>query len=348
CTGAVSGRGKQHNSLDTHPTIRSATTRCVAQCLVADIVLLHPTQQLGGCRSMKEFEELNRIGEGTCGITCTDHMVCVTVSNRSQDTQMDEIVALKKVQMDKEKDGIPISSLWEITLLLRLWHPNTVELKEVVTVVCVSCSIFLVMGYCEQDLTSLLENMQMPFSEAQYRWIVKCIILQVLKGLQYLHENFIIHSRDLKVSNLLMTDKGCVKTADFGLACAYRVPLKPITPKVVTLWYQAPELLLGMTTQTTGIGQWDVSLWNCSSQAITPRQLIVQLLGMPSENIRPGFSKLPLVSQNTLRKQPYNNLKHTFPWLSEAGLRLLNFLFMYDPGKRFGQDVDKGNIQSRE
>ena len=59
------------------------------------------------------------------------------------------------------------------------------------------------MGYCEQDLASLLETMPTPFSEAQ----VKCIMLQVLRGLQYLH----IH-RDLKVSNLLMTDKGCVKT----------------------------------------------------------------------------------------------------------------------------------------
>lgn len=50
-------------------------------------------------------------------------------------------------------------------------------------------SIFLVMGYCEQDLASLLENMPTPFSEAQ----VKCIALQVLRGLQYLHRNFIIH-----------------------------------------------------------------------------------------------------------------------------------------------------------
>lgn len=47
-----------------------------------------------------------------------------------------------------------------------------------------------------------------------------------------------------------------------------------------------------------------------------------------------GFSRLPLVGQYSLRKQPYNNLKHKFPWLSEAGLRLLNFLFMYDPKKR--------------
>lgn len=62
------------------------------------------------------------------------------------------------------------------------------------------------MEYCEQDLASLLDNMQAPFTESQ----VKCIMLQVLRGLRYLHHNFVVH-RDLKVSNLLMTDKGCVK-----------------------------------------------------------------------------------------------------------------------------------------
>nr|XP_025971078.1 cyclin-dependent kinase 10 isoform X2 [Dromaius novaehollandiae] len=265
--------------------------------------------------------------------------------------------------MDNEKDGMPISSLREITLLLQLRHPNIVELKEVVVGNHLE-SIFLVMGYCEQDLASLLENMQTPFSEAQ----VKCIILQVLKGLQYLHENYIIH-RDLKVSNLLMTDKGCVKIADFGLARTYGMPPKPMTPKVVTLWYRAPELLLGMTTQTTSIDMWAVGCILAELLAHKPLlpgtseihqiDLIVQLLGTPNENIWPvragprllpalpalpclgltrclpqGFSKLPLVSQYTLRKQPYNNLKHKFPWLSEAGLRLLHFLFMFDPKKR--------------
>ncbi|XP_005620601.1 cyclin-dependent kinase 10 isoform X2 [Canis lupus baileyi] len=284
-------------------------------------------EQLGRCRSVKEFEKLNRIGEGTYGIVY-----------RARDTLTDEIVALKKVRMDKEKDGVPISSLREITLLLRLRHPNIVELKEVVVGTHLE-SIFLVMGYCEQDLASLLENMPTPFSEAQ----VKCIVLQVLRGLQYLHQNFIIH-RDLKVSNLLMTDKGCVKTADFGLARAYSIPMKPMTPKVVTLWYRAPELLLGTSTQTTSIDMWAMGCILAELLAHKPLlpgtseihqvDLIVQLLGTPSENIWPGFSRLPLVGQYSLRKQPYNNLKHKFPWLSEAGLRLLNFLFMYDPKKR--------------
>ncbi|NXC22121.1 CDK10 kinase, partial [Corythaeola cristata] len=283
--------------------------------------------RLGRCRSVKEFEKLNRIGEGTYGIVY-----------RARDTLTDETVALKKVRMDNEKDGMPISSLREITLLLQLRHPNIVELKEVVVGNHLE-SIFLVMGYCEQDLASLLENMQTPFSEAQ----VKCIILQVLKGLQYLHENYVIH-RDLKVSNLLMTDKGCVKIADFGLARTYGMPPEPMTPKVVTLWYRAPELLLGMTTQTTSIDMWAAGCILAELLAHKPLlpgtseihqiDLIVQLLGTPNENIWPGFSRLPLVSQYTLRKQPYNNLKHKFPWLSEAGLRLLNFLFMYDPKKR--------------
>ncbi|NWX98368.1 CDK10 kinase, partial [Nothoprocta ornata] len=305
--------------------------------------------QLGRCRSVKEFEKLNRIGEGTYGIVY-----------RARDTLTGETVALKKVRMDNEKDGMPISSLREITLLLQLQHPNIVELKEVVVGNHLE-SIFLVMGYCEQDLASLLENMQTPFSEAQ----VKCIILQVLRGLQYLHENYIIH-RDLKVSNLLMTDKGCVKIADFGLARTYGMPPKPMTPKVVTLWYRAPELLLGMTTQSTSIDMWALGCVLAELLAHKPLlpgtseihqiDLIVQLLGTPNENIWPvsampcvlpgralprphralpqGFSRLPLVSQYTLRKQPYNNLKHKFPWLSEAGLRLLNLLFMYDPKKR--------------
>ena len=75
-------------------------------------------------------------------------------------------------------------------------------------------------------------------------------MIQLLRGLTYLHANFIVH-RDLKVSNLLLTDKGCLKIADFGLARLYGYPLRPMTPKVVTLWYRAPELLLNSPHQQT-------------------------------------------------------------------------------------------------
>ncbi|XP_054740271.1 cyclin-dependent kinase 10 [Anastrepha obliqua] len=281
----------------------------------------------GRCRAVTDFEKLNRIGEGTYGIVY-----------RARDTRSNEVVALKKVRMDQEKDGLPVSGLREIMILKACKHENIVNLRDVVVGKSLE-SIFLVMEYCEQDLASLLDNMAQPFSEPE----VKCIILQVLNGLKYMHSRYIIH-RDLKVSNLLMTDQGCVKIADFGLARLFGEPATPMTPQVVTLWYRSPELLLGSATQTTAVDMWAVG---CilgellSHKPLLPGNtelgqldLIIDLLGTPSENIWPEFSKMPALENFTLKKQPYNNLKPKFQYLTAAGLRLLNFLFMYDPKKR--------------
>ncbi|KAK6184612.1 hypothetical protein SNE40_007051 [Patella caerulea] len=295
--------------------------------LSGELMEIPEKSKLGKCRSVIEFEKLNRVGEGTYGI-----VYC------ARDTKSNKIVALKKMRMEKEKDGLPISGLREIDILLNIRHENIVEMKEVVVGKSLD-SIFLVMEYCEQDLASLLDNMAAPFSESQ----VKCIMLQLCKGLRYLHENFIIH-RDLKVSNLLMTDKGCVKIADFGLARKYGIPTKPMSPKVVTLWYRAPELLFGSKTHTTAIDIWSAGCIFGELLAHKPLlpgrselhqiELTIQMFGTPNETIWPDFPQLPALEQFTLKQQPYNNIRHTFPWLSEPGIRLLNFLFMYDPLKR--------------
>ena len=158
-----------------------------------------------------------------------------------------EIVAIKKMRMDS--DLMLVTGIREISLLSFLRHENIVQLKDVA--IGKNNSIFLVMEYCEQDLSIILDKMQDCFSESQ----IKCIMMQLFRGLQYLHRNFIVH-RDLKVSNLLLTDKGCLKIADFGLARKYSIPLKPMTPDVVTLFYRAPELLLYSQTQSTAIDMW--------------------------------------------------------------------------------------------
>ena len=66
--------------------------------------------------------------------------------------------------------------------------------------------------------------------------------------------------------------------------------------------------------------------------------LIVELLGTPNDQIWPGVMNLPFFATFTLKKQPYNNLKQKFQFLSEAGLELLNNLFTFDPNKRITAD----------
>ena len=165
----------------------------------------------------------------------------------------------------------------------------------------------------------------------------------MFNGLEYLHRNMMVH-RDLKVSNLLMTDRGSVKIADFGLARKYGTPLEPMTPTVVTLWYRAPELLLGSTMHSSAVDMWASGCILGELLAHHPLlpgrseiqqiDLIIDLLGTPNDSIWPGFSRLPAIQKCSLKKQPYNNLRHKFSWLSDAGIRLLNFMFMFDPDKR--------------
>ena len=214
-------------------------------------------------------------------------------------------------------------------------------------------NMYLVMEYCEQDIASLIDNMKVPFTEAQ----VKCIMIQLLDGLEYLHQKYIIH-RDLKVSNLLLTDKGCLKIADFGLGRSSGYPLKPQTPTVVSLWYRAPELLLGSSYYTSAIDMWATGcifgellnnkplLPGKSEQQMV--DLIIEVLGTPSESIWPGFSLLPLVKHISISKQPYNNLKQKFHWLSDAGSSLLNDLLMYSPDRRGTATNSRKSVYFRE
>lgn len=329
-TGAVGMTEKK--SLADHLVISPVTHKPVK---------LPQHEILGACRSVSDFEKLNRIGEGTYGIVY-----------RAKDLNSGEIVALKKIRMEREREGLPVCSVREIGILMQLKHENIVELTDVVVGRDLE-NMFLVMKYCEQDLASLIDNMKIPFTESQ----VKCIMIQLLDGVTYLHKNYIIH-RDLKVSNLLLTDKGCLKVADFGLARAVGIPPKPLTPKVVTLWYRAPELLFGATMYTTALDMWAIGcifgeILNNKpllpgKSEIDQIELIVQLLGTPNDTIWPGFSSLPGIKQVVLKNQPYNNLKQKFHWLSEAGSKLLNDFLMYNPEKRITAKKARKGLYFRE
>ncbi|XP_058731829.1 cyclin-dependent kinase G-2 isoform X2 [Vicia villosa] len=260
---------------------------------------------LQGCRSVDEFERLNKIDEGTYGVVY-----------RAKDKKTGEVVALKKVKMEKEKEGFPLTSLREINVLLSFHHPYIVDVKEVVVGSSLD-SIFMVMEYMEHDLKGLMESMKQPFSQSE----VKCLMIQLLEGVKYLHDNWVLH-RDLKTSNLLLNNRGELKICDFGLARQYGSPLKPYTHLVVTLWYRAPELLLGARQYSTAIDMW--SLGCIMAELLSKEPLfngktefdqldkIFRILGTPNETIWPGFSKLPGVKVNFV--------KHQLPTLGGFGI----------------------------
>ncbi|KAL8550632.1 hypothetical protein ACS0TY_009163 [Phlomoides rotata] len=293
---------------------------------------------LQGCRSVDEFERLNKIDEGTYGVVY-----------RARDKKTGEIVALKKVKMEKEREGFPLTSLREINILLSFDHPSIVDVKEVVVGSNLD-SIFMVMEYMEHDLKALMETMKQPFSQSE----VKCLMLQLLEGVKYLHDNWVLH-RDLKTSNLLLNNRGELKICDFGLARQYGSPLKPYTHLVVTLWYRAPELLLGTKLYSTAIDMWSLGCIMAELLSKEPlfngktefEQLdkIFRIMGTPNETIWPGFSQLPGVKVNFVKHQ-YNMLRRKFPAtsftgspvLSDAGFDLLNKLLTYDPEKRITAD----------
>ncbi|EOA33520.1 hypothetical protein CARUB_v10019855mg [Capsella rubella] len=299
---------------------------------------LRSINMLQGCRSVDEFERLNKIDEGTYGVVY-----------RAKDKKTGEIVALKKVKMEKEREGFPLTSLREINILLSFHHPSIVDVKEVVVGSSLD-SIFMVMEYMEHDLKALMETMKQRFSQSE----VKCLMLQLLEGVKYLHDNWVLH-RDLKTSNLLLNNRGELKICDFGLARQYGSPLKPYTHLVVTLWYRAPELLLGAKQYSTAIDMWSLGcimaellskapLFNGKTE-FDQLDKIFRILGTPNESIWPGFSKLPGVKVNFVKHQ-YNLLRKKFPAtsftgapvLSDAGFDLLNKLLTYDPERRITVD----------
>jgi len=162
-----------------------------------------------------------------------------------------EMVAVKKIKVDHADEGIPSTAIREISLLQELKHPNIIGLKDIVHGYN---KLYLIFEFFNRDLKKHLEKNQGPLQPPQ----VKNLIKQLLVGLLHCHERRVMH-RDLKPSNLLIDPSGqFLKIADFGLARTFGLPLKTYTHEVVTLWYRAPEILLGQKIYSTGIDMWSV------------------------------------------------------------------------------------------
>ncbi|XP_030535035.1 cyclin-dependent kinase C-1-like isoform X1 [Rhodamnia argentea] len=295
-----------------------------------------------GSRSVDCFEKLEQIGEGTYGQVFM-----------AREIKSSEIVALKKIRMDSEKEGFPITAIREIKILKKLQHENVIKLKEIVTSPGPETveprkaegnkykgSIYMVFEYMDHDLTGLADRPGLRFTIPQ----IKCYMKQLLTGLHYCHVNQVLH-RDIKGSNLLIDNEGKLKLADFGLARSFSNDhVGNLTNRVITLWYRPPELLLGATKYGPAVDMWSVG---CIFGELLygkpilpgknePEQLnkIFELCGSPDEANWPGVSKIPWYNNFKPTRPMKRRVREVFRQFDWHALDLLDRMLTLDPAQR--------------
>jgi cyclin-dependent kinase len=282
---------------------------------------------------MERYQKLEKIGEGTYGVVY-----------KAKDRISETIIALKRIRLEAEDEGIPSTAIREISLLKELRHPNIVRLYDVVHT---ERKLTLVFEYLDQDLKKYLDVCQGGLDHM----VAKSFLFQLLTGISYCHHHRVLH-RDLKPQNLLINREGELKLADFGLARAFGIPVRSYTHEVVTLWYRAPDVLLGSRKYSTPVDIWSIGCIFAEMVNGTPlftgnseeSQLdtIFRHLGTPDENTFPGISDLPDWKPD-FPPYPSPVSFHAFvPNLEESGVDLLRSMLVYDPSQRItAQDARK-------
>ncbi|KAL6756821.1 cyclin dependent kinase [Haematococcus lacustris] len=280
----------------------------------------------------EKYEVLSKAGEGTYGV------VYKAVSRADPS----HLVAIKEMRHDEQEEGVPSSALREISLLLDLDHTNVVRLFEVFNDLR-QHRLYLVFEFLDVDLYRLMQANPVAFRTDPR--LVKYYTWQILQGLHYLHKRRVLH-RDLKPQNLLISRRGnTLKLADFGLARAMGVPVRYLSPEVVTIWYRAPELLMGSKVYTAAVDIWSVGCIFAELTSIKPLlpglkeidQLnrIFQLCGTPSEADWPGVSSM--AGARAAATLPYHrghDLAQLLPNMPPDGLHLLRSMLTLDPSQR--------------
>ncbi|KAF2719243.1 Pkinase-domain-containing protein [Polychaeton citri CBS 116435] len=301
---------------------------------------------------MDNYAKLEKIGEGTYG---------VVYKARDLTTPDQRIVALKKIRLEAEDEGVPSTAIREISLLKEMSDPNIVRLFNIVH--ADGHKLYLVFEYLDLDLKKYMEAL--PVSQGGRGKalpegcmeggrhmglgpeLVKKFTHQLLSGVKYCHSHRILH-RDLKPQNLLIDAHGNLKLADFGLARAFGVPLRTYTHEVVTLWYRAPEILLGGRQYSTGVDMWSVGC--IFAEMATRKPLfpgdseideifkIFRVLGTPTEDEWPGVTSFPDFKSSFPKweRKPGEDIVTAdgIEKLGDAGLDLLEAMLVYDPAGR--------------
>ncbi|KAI8309507.1 CTD kinase subunit alpha [Colletotrichum sp. SAR11_59] len=249
------------------------------------------------------------------------------------------LVALKRIRMEGERDGFPVTAIREIKLLQSLRHTNIVQLQEVMVE---KNDCFMVFEYLSHDLTGILNHPTFKLDAAQKKHMAK----QLFDGLDYLHKRGVLH-RDIKAANILVSSDGILKLADFGLARFYAKRHQlDYTNRVITIWYRSPELLLGETQYGPACDVWSAAcvmveiftrhaIFPGDGSEINQLDKIYAVMGTPNKAEWPGLVDMAWFELLRPGYRRANSFADKYQdRLPPAAYRLLAAMFRYDPAKR--------------
>lgn len=258
---------------------------------------------------LETYKKLEALGEGSYA---TVYKGISSVNGK--------LVALKEIRLNSE-EGTPFTAIREASLLKGLKHSNIVTLHDIIHT---STNLTFVFEYVETDLSRYMEQHPGPLNPHN----VQLLLFQLLRGLYFCHRRKILH-RDLKPQNLLISEAGELKLADFGLARAKSVPTRTYSHEVVTLWYRPPDVLMGCTEYFTSLDMWGVGC--IFVEMLTGKPLfpgikgvydqlnkIWGVLGTPSETTWPGVTSYPEYKPYHFRMCDPRSLDTVSPLLSPS------------------------------
>ncbi|ORZ13664.1 serine/threonine-protein kinase pef1 [Absidia repens] len=273
------------------------------------------------------YQRLEKLGEGTYATVF-----------KGKSRLGGEIVALKEIHLDAE-EGAPSTAIREISLMKELKHPNIVRLMDVIHT---ENKLILVFEFMDQDLKKFMDTNARATHGALDLTAIRQFMFQLLRGIAYCHENRVLH-RDLKPQNLLINKRGALKLGDFGLARAFGIPVNTFSNEVVTLWYRAPDVLLGSRMYSTSIDIWSAGCIMAEMYTGRPLfpgttnedqlQKIFRMMGTPTEQTWPNVSQLPEYKPNQ-QYYPAQTIYQILPTIDPLGLDLLNRMLQYQPQMR--------------
>ncbi|KAK3399243.1 kinase-like domain-containing protein [Sordaria brevicollis] len=282
-------------------------------------------EAMDGRKHPSSFQQLEKLGEGTYATVF-----------KGRNRQTGELVALKEIHLDSE-EGTPSTAIREISLMKELKHENIVALHDVIHT---ENKLMLVFEYMDGDLKKFMDTNGERGALKPH--VIKSFMHQLLKGIDFCHKNRVLH-RDLKPQNLLINSKGALKLGDFGLARAFGIPVNTFSNEVVTLWYRAPDVLLGSRTYNTSIDIWSAGC--IMAEMFTGRPLfpgttnedqivrIFRIMGTPTERTWPGLTSFPEYKPNW-QMYATQNLSSILPQIDRDGIDLLQRMLQVRPELR--------------